>query len=246
MIINAQDKLFNSQEVSIYKSVIYASGISYEFEKLNSTNGYAGLDIDTVVLDASVRNFAKEKSSNSIVGQFSTPQAVLFCKASISRERIQQEIARRPPSISYKVVQQHQHGCGGQRGVGSPWDKDGSSNHIGPSAEQLYFFSFDIKNKPANCEVKYSANTNPQAYSNGNGWAGNPDPCMPIQQIKAKLENCPSNWRVNYRVNTWRNGQNSGAGEWQPWQCNENPSGVAGRSIVAMEAKITTNSECLR
>ena len=47
-------------------------------------------------------------------------------------------------------------------------------------------------------------------------------------------------------MNSRRSGSDSGLGDWQSWKCNDDWSGVDGRKIVAMEAKITTNNECLR
>lgn len=149
------------------------------------------------------------------------------------------------PSIQYKVVKQGTHGC--NPGQGSSWDRDGTSDHTSPSAEQIYFFTFNLERQPSGCEVSYIANTDGQRYANGNGWAGNPSkPCFPIQKIKAGLQNCPSNWKLSYRVNTWRDGQNSGEGDWQPWKCDDQWSGIDGRSIIGIQARITTNGGCLQ
>ena len=230
----------------IYKSIVYARGIKYKFEKENNSSGMLGVDLSkTDAFEGKIgfSTFKVDKTTNTIEETFDSSQVVLFCKTKLSEERIRTDIASRTPSISYRVNLQDQ-GCGNP---GTSEDNDGShNNQITSYAQQIYLFSFNLKNQPNGCKVKYVANTDGVVYSNGGGRAGHSGCSAFIEKIRAKLEGCPANWNVNYRVNSRRSGSDSGLGDWQSWKCNDDWSGVDDRKIVAMEAKITTNNECLR
>jgi hypothetical protein len=237
---------FSESVPALYKCIIYADGIDYKLEQTDNSKSEAGFTFNTIVLDVNpkVADTEVTKISLELKENFSGgKRPVLFSKVNLSKQEIIKQRDKNPPVISYRANTQDR-GCGPQDQTSE--DKDGShANQITPYPQQISLFSFKLSNHPRGCSVIYTANTGKDSYSDGSR-AGNQSCPDFIEKIRAKLEGCPKDWNVNYRVNSRRPGSDSGLGDWQPWKCNDDWSGVDGRKIVAMEAKITTNSECLR
>lgn len=251
IIVNHQERLGDATDIYIYKTVVKAEELYFQYEKVNNKKGFVGLNVETDIVDASLSGsaFSKESVSNSLIGKFlRNPQAVLFCREPITKQEIAKTLERRTPSIIYRVNRKDK-GC---ENDGTSEDRDGSFvNQIIPNADYLILYKMKLENSPDDCQVKFIANTDTVAYSGNNkgygGRAGSQtcDPNQPIEKIRVELNNCPRNWKVNYKVN-YRNSGNSGLGQWEnTWKCDYQESGASGRPILALKARISKNGQCL-
>jgi hypothetical protein len=232
----------------IYRSVVYATGIKYKFQKSNNNKG--GIGFNVAKLKVTGTGFTKNVQENSLEKDFGRSLGVLFCKTDITKERIEAtspppaakkkydllpsravnpkkivkvDLPAPSPSIKYKVVLQ-------DKGAGNYTSEESDgSGLLKPYTGLVYQFSARIENKRSICTLKFRSKNknhvenNFQSDGSTSGTFG-----LDLIGINAYLENCPENWRINYQINVndkdscWDdNAKQWTCNNWQNWVCNK-------------------------